>query len=112
LPLYDNCLSALITDLHERGLHQDVCVVVWGERPGAHRASTSSVVAITTGPAACLLRRRTEDGTIHWCNERGGEYPITRAYTPQNILATLYHVLGSILGDDSRPQRPSAVLAG
>ncbi|MGH8247779.1 MAG: DUF1501 domain-containing protein, partial [Gammaproteobacteria bacterium] len=24
LPLYDNCLSALITDLHERGLHQDV----------------------------------------------------------------------------------------
>ena len=31
LPLYDHCLSALITDLHERGLHQDVCVVVWGE---------------------------------------------------------------------------------
>ena len=24
----------------------------------------------------------------------GGEYPVTRAYTPQNILATLYHVLG------------------
>ena len=31
LPLYDICLSALINDLHERGLHQDVCVVVWGE---------------------------------------------------------------------------------
>ena len=25
---------------------------------------------------------------------RNGEYPVTRAYTPQNILATLYHVLG------------------
>jgi hypothetical protein len=24
----------------------------------------------------------------------GGEYPTTRPYTPQNVLATLYHVLG------------------
>jgi hypothetical protein len=38
-----------------------------------------------------------------------GEYPVTRAYTPQNILATLYHVLGidpaATLPDHSgRPQ--------
>src|SRR5213593_3327554 len=26
LPLYDKCISALISDLHERGLHKDVCV--------------------------------------------------------------------------------------
>src|SRR4051812_49246472 len=31
LPLYDRCISALITDLHERGLSNDVCVVAWGE---------------------------------------------------------------------------------
>jgi hypothetical protein len=31
LPLLDRGLSALITDLHERGLDQDVSVVVWGE---------------------------------------------------------------------------------
>src|SRR4051812_37456521 len=31
LPLLDSGLSALIMDLHERGLHQDVSVVVWGE---------------------------------------------------------------------------------
>ncbi len=31
LPLLDSALSALITDLHERGLDQDVAVVVWGE---------------------------------------------------------------------------------
>jgi hypothetical protein len=31
LPLLDRGLSALITDLHQRGLDQDVSVVVWGE---------------------------------------------------------------------------------
>jgi len=31
LPLLDAGLSALITDLHERGLDKDVSVVVWGE---------------------------------------------------------------------------------
>ena len=30
-PLLDSGLSALVTDLHERGLDQDVSVVVWGE---------------------------------------------------------------------------------
>src|SRR3954471_13615580 len=31
LPLYDHCISALINDLHSRGLDKDVCVVAWGE---------------------------------------------------------------------------------
>ena len=30
-PLLDQGLSALITDLHERGLSNDVSVVMWGE---------------------------------------------------------------------------------
>jgi hypothetical protein len=30
-PLLDNSVSALVQDLHERGLDQDVSVVVWGE---------------------------------------------------------------------------------
>src|SRR5262249_39779696 len=30
-PLLDQALTALITDLHERGLDKDVAVVVWGE---------------------------------------------------------------------------------
>jgi hypothetical protein len=31
LPLFDRGLSALVEDLHQRGLDQDVSVVVWGE---------------------------------------------------------------------------------
>ncbi len=30
-PLFDQGLSALIEDLHERGLDKDVSVVAWGE---------------------------------------------------------------------------------
>ena len=38
-----------------------------------------------------------------------GEYPVTRAYNPQNILATLFHVLGidpsaTIPDHNGRPQ--------
>jgi uncharacterized protein (DUF1501 family) len=31
MPLLDQGVSALVSDLHERGLDQDVAVVVWGE---------------------------------------------------------------------------------
>src|SRR5260370_26270280 len=31
LPLFDQGLSALVEDLHQRGLDRDVSVVVWGE---------------------------------------------------------------------------------
>lgn len=110
LPLYDNCLSALITDLHERGLHQDVCVVVWGEfgrtprinKYGGrdHWPAAGSVLFSGGG-----LRM----GQYVGATNASGEYPVTRAYTPQNILATLYHVLGidpaATLPDHSgRPQ--------
>jgi hypothetical protein len=30
-PMLDNAVSALVTDLHERGLAKDVSVIVWGE---------------------------------------------------------------------------------
>ena len=95
LPLYDNCISALIGDLHERGLHKDVCVVVWGEfgrtprinKFGGrdHWPAAGSVLFSGGG-----LKMGQYIGATNSC----GEYPVTRAYTPQNILATLYHVLG------------------
>mgnify|MGYP001792629591 CR=1 FL=1 len=31
MPLLDQAVSSLVTDLHERGLDKDVSVVVWGE---------------------------------------------------------------------------------
>ena len=110
LPLYDNCLSALITDLHERGLHQDVCVVVWGEFGRTPRINKFGGRDHWPGAGSVLfsgggLKMGQYVGTT---NPRG-EYPLTRPYTPQNILATLYHVLGidpsaTIPDHNGRPQ--------
>jgi len=95
LPLYDACLSALISDLHERGLHQDVCVVVWGEFGRTPRINKFGGRDHWPGAGSVLF----SGGGLKMAQYVGetnptGEYPITRPYAPQNILATCYHVLG------------------
>ena len=110
LPLYDNCLSALITDLHERGLHQDVCVVVWGEFGRTPRINKFGGRDHWPGAGSALFSGGgLKMGQYVGATSSSGEYPITRAYTPQNILATLYHVLGidpstTIPDHNGRPQ--------
>ena len=95
LPLYDNCLSALITDLHERGLHQDVCVVVWGEFGRSPRINSFGGRDHWPGAGSVLFSGGgLKMGQCIGATNSRGEYPVTRSYTPQNILATLYHVLG------------------
>src|SRR6266540_1295492 len=95
LPLYDNCLSALITDLHERGLHQDVCVVVWGEFGRTPRINKFGGRDHWPAAGSVLFSGGgLKMGQYVGATDSRGEYPVTRPYTPQNILATLYHVLG------------------
>src|SRR5262245_26458812 len=95
LPLYDACLSALITDLHERGLHEQVCVVVWGEFGRTTRINKYGGRHHWPGAGSVLFSGGgLKMGQYVGATSSFGEYPITRAYNPQNILATLYHVLG------------------
>jgi hypothetical protein len=110
LPLYDNCLTALITDLHERGLHQDVCVLVWGEFGRTPRINKFGGRDHWPGAGSVLFSGGgLKMGQYVGATSSGGEYPVTRPYTPQNILATLYHVLGidpsaTIPDHNGRPQ--------
>ncbi|HUL51227.1 MAG TPA: DUF1501 domain-containing protein [Candidatus Nitrosotalea sp.] len=95
LPLYDRCLSALITDLNERGLDQDVCVVVWGEFGRTPRINKFGGRDHWPGAGSVLFSGGgLKMGQYAGETNSNGEYPITRPYTPQNVLATLYHVLG------------------
>jgi hypothetical protein len=110
LPLYDTCLSALITDLHERGLHDDVCVVAWGEFGRTPRINKFGGRDHWPGAGSVLFSGGgLKMGQYVGATSAGGEYPVTRAYNPQNILATLYHVLGidpaaTIPDHNGRPQ--------
>jgi hypothetical protein len=95
LPLYDNSISALISDLHGRGLHEDVCVVVWGEFGRTPRINKYGGRDHWPAAGSVLFSGGgLKVGQYVGATGAGGDAPVTRPYTPQNILATLYRVLG------------------
>jgi uncharacterized protein (DUF1501 family) len=103
-------LAALISDLHDRGLHQDVCVVVWGEFGRTPRINKFGGRDHWPAAGSVLFSGGgLKMGQYVGATNPAGEYPVTRAYTPQNILGTLYHVLGidpsaTIPDHNGRPQ--------
>jgi hypothetical protein len=99
LPPLDQSIHALITDLAERGLDQHVTVLLWGEMGRSPRIGTET--GRPTGrdhwPQASFalmsgggLRMGQAIGDTGPRAERISGTP----FTPQNVLATLYHVLG------------------
>jgi uncharacterized protein (DUF1501 family) len=109
LPLLDQGFHALVTDLEERGLSQDVVVLMWGEFGRAPRISRIA-------------------GRDHWPEAgaavvAGGGFRVGQAigatdshagqsqavpYTPSNLLANVYRHLGidpaaTIPDRDNRP---------
>lgn len=99
LPQLDQSIHALVTDLHDRGLAQDVGVVVWGEMGRTPRVGTQqgTVAGRDHWPQAgfaLLAGGGLSMGQVIGATDARGERPRGRAYTPQNVLATLYHVLG------------------
>jgi uncharacterized protein (DUF1501 family) len=95
LPCYDASMAALITDLHERGLSEDVCVVAWGEFGRTPRVNPTGGRDHWPG-AGCVLFAGggLRMGQYAGATDARAAAPVTRPYGPQNILATLYHVLG------------------
>jgi hypothetical protein len=95
LPKLDRAMSALLTDLHTRGLDKDVTVVMWGEfgrtpriNPGAGRDHWSRV-------AMCFMAgggMRTGQYIGSTSNDAGEAKD--RPVQLQEVLATLYHNLG------------------
>jgi len=113
LPLYDMAIAALISDLHERGLSEQVAVVVWGEFGRTPRVNkTGGRDHWPSAGCALLAGGGFKTGQYVGETDTHAEHPKSRAYGPQNILATLYHHLGidpaSTLPD--RSQRPMYLL--
>jgi hypothetical protein len=93
-PAYDQGIAALVSDLYERGLEQDVLVVAMGEfgrtprynRNGGrdHWGSLMSVLLAGGG---------LKPGIVGASNSKG-EVPTAAAYRPENVLAMIYRHLG------------------
>ncbi len=99
VPQLDQSIHALVTDLHDRGLDRDVAVVVWGEmgrtpRVGTQRGTTGGRDHWPQAGFTLLAGGGLTTGQVVGTTDARGENPKGRAYTPQNVLATLYHVLG------------------
>ncbi len=95
LPLLDIGLSALIEDLDERGMLDDVAVVAWGEfgrtpkiNAGAGRDHWPKV------GGALLAGGGMRTGQVIGSTNRYGEEPKDRPVHFREVFATLYHLMG------------------
>lgn len=101
LPPMDRCVSALLDDLHDRGLLNETLVVMAGEfgrtpkisivpnaykLPGRdHWGAVQSVFFAGGG---------TQGGRVVGATDKIGGYPISDPQKPENFAATIYSALG------------------
>jgi hypothetical protein len=115
LPLFDQALSALLVDLNERGLSQDVSVIVWGEfgrtpvinPQGGRDHWPKANFALLAGGGMKM-------GQIIGATDRVGAEPSERPVRFAEVFATLYHNLGIDVNQTTIPDltgRPQYLVA-
>jgi hypothetical protein len=95
MPLLDQCLSELIEDLDQRGMLDDVSVVVWGEFGRTPRINEHAGRDHWPQVSCALLAgggMRT--GQVIGATNRLAEYAKDRPVDFQEVFATLYHNVG------------------
>ena len=94
-PLLDQGLSALVTDLHERGLENDVSVVVWGEFGRTPKINNNnSRDHWPRVSCAMLAGGGMKTGRVIGATDRLGGEAVERPVQFSEVFATLYHNLG------------------
>ena len=109
----DQGITALVEDLHDRGLQNDVSVIAWGEFGRTPKINKSAGRDHWPRVSCGLLAgggMRT--GQVIGSTNRLGEVPKDRPLHYQNVFATLYRQLGidpantTIADRAGRPQYP------
>src|SRR5262249_2253516 len=99
LPEYDRTVYALVTDLYERGLDKDVAVVLWGEMGRTPHVDTKAPIVAgrdhwPQAGFAIVIGGGLQMGQVIGATDNRAGRSKGNPNTPQNMLATLYHVLG------------------
>jgi len=95
LPLLDQGVSALVEDLHNRGLDKDVTLVVWGEfgrTPVINKDAGRDHWPRVTN--ALLAGGGMRHGQVIGATDRLGGEAVERAVNFGEVFATMYHNLG------------------
>ena len=105
LPRLDEALSALLTDLKQRGLLEDTLVVAMGEFGRSPKIQTKGPPGRVHWPrcfsaivAGCGIR----GGAVYGESDKIGASPKSDPVTPQDIHATILHALGVPLHDPTQ----------
>jgi hypothetical protein len=103
LPMFDQGFSALLSDLHDRGLLDETLVVAMGEFGRTPKVGqiTSSAGADKGGRdhwphcyTVLFAGGGMPAGAIYGASDKEAAYPARDPVTPQDIAATIYQALG------------------
>jgi len=95
MPMLDQALSALVEDLDQRGMLDDISVVCWGEFGRTPKINSNG--GRDHWPrvsCAFLAGGGMRTGQVIGATNRLGEYATDRPVHFQEVFATLYHQLG------------------
>ncbi|MBL9123112.1 MAG: DUF1501 domain-containing protein [Planctomycetaceae bacterium] len=111
LPPFDRALSALVADLQARGLDRRVLVLVTGEFGRTPTINKQAGRDHWPGAFSVLFAGGgLRVGQVIGATDSRGAQPITHPYSPEDMLATVYHFLGidpshEFLDRNGRPLR-------
>jgi hypothetical protein len=96
LPNLDRGIANLVNDLHDRGLSDDVVVVVWGEFGRTPKINSNNAGRDHWSPvmSALVAGGGLKMGQAIGSSSARGEYPKDRPYKVPHLLATLYKAMG------------------
>lgn len=100
LPALDRGMSALLDDLHDRGLLEQTLLVCVGEFGRTPRISPLAGQKIpgrhhwAFGYTAVFAGAGVRGGQVIGKTDRIGAYPVTTAFHPNDVGATIYSALG------------------
>ena len=91
----DAAVAALVEDLDDRGLAGSVLVLVWGEFGRTPRLNGSGGRDHWPGSMSAMLAGGgLRMGQVVGATNRKGEQPVERPLRPEDVIRTVYHVLG------------------
>ena len=95
LPPVDQAVAALVEDLYARGLDQDVLLLVWGEFGRTPRVNGNAGRDHWPGAmSAVVAGGGLRMGQAVGSTNSKGERPVEAPCGPEDLLQTVYHVLG------------------
>ncbi len=114
LPQYDAAIAALVQDLHDRGLSEDVLVMSMGEFGRTPKINKDAGRDHWPGAMSVLYAGGgLKMGQMIGTTDSTASYPTSKPYTPGCVLSTMYHCLGvdhtHVFHDDAK--RPLPVLS-